>query len=316
MSKQLEALKNSIREILSEIEKEEEDEIKTEISVTANVAGYDTPRAFSKDNKHDSEYVKRMAGLTGYSTIKESVNEAAMNPVKKVVNAILKKHNIQAMKTYASSVGGAHNMTRGGYRWEGDYFLGFYGKVSLADIEKVAADMKKAGVKVTSINGGAIGGDFSKTGLSEATLNEGKKRFKQQDGVGSSKYTISYHDGKKKHKDGSDFFDIKIFKNKPELEAFKKDLVSKGFVSESVNENRFQKLRLDQTMTPNQKIGVGVREIRRKIDEIEKFLEWYGKIKTEHSLKGENFWKRTNHHIYRIKERLSNIGKNVTTLRK
>ena len=70
--------------------------------------------------------------------------------------------------------------------------------------------------------------------LTNESVNEGKKRFKQQDGVGSSKYTISYHDGKKKHKDGSDFFDIKIFKNKPELEAFKKDLVSKGFVSESV----------------------------------------------------------------------------------
>ena len=71
------------------------------------------------------------------------------------------------------------------------------------------------------------------------SVNEGKKRFKQQNGIGKSKYTISYHDGKKKHKDGSDFFDIKIFKNKPELEAFKKDLVSKGFVKESVNEAKF-----------------------------------------------------------------------------
>ena len=61
--------------------------------------------------------------------------------------------------------------------------------------------------------------------------NEGKKRFKRHDGIGKAKYTISYHDGKKKHKDGSDFFDIKIFKNKPELEAFKKDLVSKPKLS-------------------------------------------------------------------------------------
>lgn len=73
----------------------------------------------------------------------------------------------------------------------------------------------------------------------DGNMREGKKRFKQQDGIGSSKYTISYHDGKKKNKDGSDFFDIKIFKNKPELEAFKKDLVSKGFVKESVNEAKF-----------------------------------------------------------------------------
>ncbi len=151
MSKQLTALKNSIREILSEIEKEEEEKLKKEITVTGDVAGYDTPRAFSSNGKHQSGYTKKMASLTGYS---------------------------------------------------------------------------------------------------------------------------------------------------------------------AVNENRFQKLRLDQTLTPNQKIGLGVREIRRKVDEIEKFLEWYGKIKKENSLKGENFWKRTNHHIYRIKERLSNIGKNVTTLRK
>lgn len=84
----------------------------------------------------------------------------------------------------------------------------------------------------------------------------------------------------------------------------------------SLHENRLHKLRLDQTLTPNQKIGLGIRETRRKLDEIEKFLEWYGRIKSENKLKGENFWKRTNHHIYRIKERLSNIGKNVTNLRK
>jgi hypothetical protein len=70
----------------------------------------------------------------------------------------------------------------------------------------------------------------------QESVNEGKKRFKQQDGIGSSKYTISFHDGKKKHKDGSDFFDIKIFKNKQDLEAFKKELLSNKYVSESVNE--------------------------------------------------------------------------------
>ena len=85
--------------------------------------------------------------------------------------------------------------------------------------------------------GGVTEGGCSTNVVEESVVNEGKKRFKQQNGIGKSKYTISYHDGKKKHKDGSYFFDIKIFKNKPELEAFKKDLVSKGFVKESVNES-------------------------------------------------------------------------------
>jgi len=60
------------------------------------------------------------------------------------------------------------------------------------------------------------------------SVNEGKKRYYQQDRVGSAKYTISYHDGKKKHKDGSDFFDIKIFRNKKDLAKFVNTLSKSG----------------------------------------------------------------------------------------
>jgi hypothetical protein len=67
-------------------------------------------------------------------------------------------------------------------------------------------------------------------------VNEGKKAFKVNPGIGSSKYSISSHDGVKKHKDGSDFYDIQIFKNKVDLEKGIKDYKSKGFVEESVNE--------------------------------------------------------------------------------
>jgi hypothetical protein len=74
-------------------------------------------------------------------------------------------------------------------------------------------------------------------------MREGKKRFKRQDGIGKAKYTISYHDGKKKHKDGSDFFDIKIFKNKKDLSDFVGSLVKQGYkpTNESVNEVQLKK---------------------------------------------------------------------------
>ena len=68
------------------------------------------------------------------------------------------------------------------------------------------------------------------------SVMEGKKRFRQQDGIGKAKYTISYHDGKQKHKDGSDFFGIQIFKNKKDLETFRNSLLKKGFVEESIEE--------------------------------------------------------------------------------
>ena len=75
--------------------------------------------------------------------------------------------------------------------------------------------------------------------LSLESVSEGKKRYYQQDRVGSAKYTISYHDGKKKHKDGSDFFDIRIFRNKKDLAKFVNTLSKSGYVygfNESVSE--------------------------------------------------------------------------------
>ena len=88
---------------------------------------------------------------------------------------------------------------------------------------------------INNINKGGI-----KESVDVLSVNEGKKRFKRQDGIGKAKYTISYHDGKKKHKDGSDFFDIKIFKNKKDLSDFVGSLVKQGYklTNESVNEDR------------------------------------------------------------------------------
>ena len=71
------------------------------------------------------------------------------------------------------------------------------------------------------------------------SVNEGQKRYNQKDGVGKSKYVISYHDGKKKHKDGSDFFDIQIFRNKKDLAKFVNALHKGGYkygFGESINE--------------------------------------------------------------------------------
>ena len=55
------------------------------------------------------------------------------------------------------------------------------------------------------------------------------KTFHQIDNVGKAKYVINFHDGKKKHTDGSNFYDIKIFKNKSKLAAFIKDLKAQGY---------------------------------------------------------------------------------------
>lgn len=69
--------------------------------------------------------------------------------------------------------------------------------------------------------------------LTNDDINESKKTFKVNPQIGKSKYSISFHDGKKTHKDGSKFNDIKTFKTKTELDKAIKDFEDKGYIKES-----------------------------------------------------------------------------------
>ena len=60
------------------------------------------------------------------------------------------------------------------------------------------------------------------------------KRYNIMHGIGKAKYVINYHDGIKKHEDGSDFYDIKICKSMKEVAKFTCSLDSKGYKEERV----------------------------------------------------------------------------------
>jgi hypothetical protein len=38
--------------------------------------------------------------------------------------------------------------------------------------------------------------------------------------IGKAKYVVNYSDGTKQHPDGSEFFDIAVFKNKKKMDSF------------------------------------------------------------------------------------------------
>ena len=76
-------------------------------------------------------------------------------------------------------------------------------------------------------------------------------------------------------------------------------------------ENRWLALKRDETRSPEQKINLGVREIKNQLAEVERFLGWYNKLKTENGVKNEDFYKRTNTSIFRIKERLNKIARTI-----
>ena len=111
--------------------------------------------------------------------------------------------------------------------------------------------------------------------VNENTINEGKKVFKVNPGIGSSKYSISSHDGVKTHKDGSDFYDIKIFKNKVDLEKGIKDYKRKGFVEENIENaaNGLPQTMGKQKSLKREALKSIVREVMQEEAEYQKFFQ-------------------------------------------
>ena len=77
-----------------------------------------------------------------------------------------------------------------------------------------------------------------------------------------------------------------------------------------VRENRWLELK-KENVPATHKIGKGISNISKQLAEMERFLNWYGKIKQESGVSNQNFWKRTNKHIYTIKERLIKLEQQI-----
>ena len=77
-----------------------------------------------------------------------------------------------------------------------------------------------------------------------------------------------------------------------------------------VNENRWLALKQDES-TAQAKIGRGISNINKQLKEMERFLNWYGKIKNESGVSNKSYWKRTNGHIYSIQERLLKLDQKI-----
>ena len=91
------------------------------------------------------------------------------------------------------------------------------------------------------------------------------------------------------------------------------DNMNKSIGYTRVDENRWVALKKDES-SPNQKIGVGLRNVRKQLSEIEKFVEWYSRIKNENGLEKSGYWKRTNRNLNAIKERLNKITEKIHSL--
>ena len=100
-----------------------------------------------------------------------------------------------------------------------------------------------------------------------------------------------------------------------EQEITKLHQTLKGHLVFGVNEGRYHDWRNDESLTPKQKIGRSMREIRDALNELDKTVKMNLKLKTELKMKSEDYWKNTHKALTKISERLVKMANKVGNLK-
>ena len=89
----------------------------------------------------------------------------------------------------------------------------------------------------------------------------------------------------------------------------------KGKKLKELKEGRYHDWRNDESLTPKQKIGKSMREIRDALNELDKTVKMNLKLKTELKMKSEDYWKNTHKALTKISERLVKMANKVGNLK-
>ena len=84
---------------------------------------------------------------------------------------------------------------------------------------------------------------------------------------------------------------------------------------ELLGEGRYHDWRNDESMTPKQKIGRSMREIRDALNELDKTVKMNLKLKTELKMDSRDYWKNTHKALTKISERLVKMANKVGNMK-
>ena len=87
--------------------------------------------------------------------------------------------------------------------------------------------------------------------------------------------------------------------------------IMKTMIPESVNEGKYHDYRNDESMTPKQKIGTSMREVRNALTELGKLIDMNVRLKNELNVDSRSYWKNTHKALQKISERLVKLANKV-----
>ena len=352
-----ENLKEYLDELIQEIEKELE-----EATTTGNVAGYQTPKAFSDKGKSDKKRKKKIATALGYSVVGDDVDnisEAIKGRNNKtgesfgmVIGSDKQGNNgyeLTVRKMYNSRISSYgfifdkdSNLTDirdYGYSLDGK-FPDMKGHASSTSVRPNKRETITQIAKITSpAFAKKIYQHVQKNNKMNESVNEAMKPSQVRSAISKVKKGLmrkwkqkgGYENfGQKELSQMKDKFDYNPYGSSDErqiskmLDGFDNWAMNyDGNMREDISEakvkrpvNRWLELKNDETMHPHKKMAMGLKELKYQLRETEKFFNWYNKIKTMNELDSNQYWKRTNKHIYSIKEKLINIAKTIQEIEK
>ena len=102
-------------------------------------------------------------------------------------------------------------------------------------------------------------------------------------------------------------------KSKKDKEKEKAIMKAMGYTK--VNEGRYHDWRNDESMSPKQKIGKSVREVRDALNELDKVIKMSVRLKNELNVDSRSYWKNTHKALSKISERLVKLATKVGSLK-
>ena len=90
---------------------------------------------------------------------------------------------------------------------------------------------------------------------------------------------------------------------------------TKQRLGEGLNEGRYHDWRNDESLTPKQKIGRSIREVRNSLNELNKTINMNLKLKNELQVDSRDYWKTTHKALSGISEKLVKLAGKVGNLK-
>ena len=289
--------------IKSLIVKELEEASTTASAGAANPMGtgiyYDTPYAFRSKKKKDKDKMKKITRAGGYKPVNEGYGEM-MDELEKIYRPsgappIAK----QALKDLAD-----------------EYDIGrvLYAARTNEKSFREVLDMKIDQLQSQYVNKKHINTIKRGKKLKEVTKQEVNALRNLVKGIGNLKKDFSkatkVGDRELMKKDYNKHYETLLDAEKAMvklMQLFKN--------KEMLGEGRYHDWRNDESLTPKQKIGKSMREIRDALNELDKTVKMNLKLKTELNMKSEDYWKNTHKALTKISERLVKMANKVGNLK-